>query len=226
MTRLIYRPIQTWPGTPTSPRRPAPFEASWTDTLELLDRELRALRVDEAILQVDSPSERDFRLDGGLRSNANPRSPAVILSFEAPRHGRLSYPCDTFDRRSYRFRLSGWQANVRAIALGLEALREVERYGIANTGQQYTGWKQLGAGIAMAPAEMTVDEAARFIVQHAGLPPLGPGDTPWAEIIIEDRKGLTAAYRQAAKRLHPDAGGDPADFRRLNEAHDLIAGQR
>jgi hypothetical protein len=41
-----------------------------------------------------------------------------------------------------------WQDNLRAIALGLEALRKVDRYGITKNSEQYTGWKQLEAGPA------------------------------------------------------------------------------
>jgi hypothetical protein len=58
------------------------------------------------------------------------------VSFES-RHGPLEYATDVFD---------DWQDNVRAIALGLEALRRVDRYGIAKRGEQYRGWKQLEAG--------------------------------------------------------------------------------
>jgi hypothetical protein len=226
--RLIFRPIDTWPGKHTNPRKPSPFDphTNWSSTLTMLEKELRALHVQEAVLQVDSPNERDFRLDGQLRSDTKLRSPAVILSFETRRHGKLSYPCDTFDKKWSGQRLEGWQANVRAIALGLEALRRVDRYGIANTGQQYTGWKQLGAGLAMPPATMTVEEAARFIAKHAELPLLGIDDVPWEQLIIEDRPGRAQAYRQAAKRLHPDAGGNADDFRRLTEAFELLEALR
>jgi hypothetical protein len=34
-----------------------------------------------------------------------------------------------------------WQHNVRSIALGLEALRAVDRYGISKRGQQYAGFR-------------------------------------------------------------------------------------
>lgn len=38
-----------------------------------------------------------------------------------------------------------WQDNLRAIALGMEALRKVARYGIVKGNEQYSGWKQLTA---------------------------------------------------------------------------------
>ena len=32
------------------------------------------------------------------------------------------------------------------------------------------------------------------------------------------------AYRRGAAKLHPDAGGDPEEFRRLQEARDVLLG--
>jgi hypothetical protein len=57
---------------------------------------------------------------------------------------RLLTADDTFQFAVDMF--PSWQDNLRAIALGLEALRKVERYGIANRGEQYAGWAQLTAG--------------------------------------------------------------------------------
>lgn len=216
--RLIYRPIVTWPGKRTEHPKPSPFEAGWSDTLEVLDRELWYLRAEETVLQVDSPNERDFRLDGQLRADAKLRSGAVILNVESKKHGQLQYPCDTFTRRGYREKLQPWQVNVRAIALGLEALRKLERYGIANTGQQYTGWKALGSGIPMpAKTEMSLEEAARFICQHAG-----PILKPPAEELIADKTARERYFRVAAGRLHPDRGGDPELFKQLTIAMETL----
>lgn len=213
--RLIHRPIEAWPGTMTrdaerqfSPFRRAARDGSWrrdevplSDTLELLERELRALGCrDEAVLQV-AVRERD--MDGGVRADAKPEHPGVILNFKS-HHGELSYACDTFRT---------WQSNLRAIAKGLEALRLVDRYGVGN-GAQYTGYRALGAGTPLPAARMSVEDAAQFIAAHAW---------PDAEIdhqeVIDD---LETAYRLAAKQLHPDAGGTDTDFQRLQEAKQVI----
>lgn len=179
-------------------RTGSPFQSSWSTTLELLDRELRALGVrDGFVMQIDA-SESDLRLDGQLRANARVASPAVAISVDR-KGGALLFVCGRFPT---------WQDNVRAIALGLEALRKIERYGIVQSDEQYRGWQALPPGTPMPAPKMTVDEAARFIVEHSGLP-AGSVD-----------RGT--AYRAAAKRLHPDAGGDPADFRKLTEARDLL----
>lgn len=220
--KLVHRPIESWPGplTPADARQRSPFTTrdgeSWgrrhevplSDTLDLLDRELRALGVrpsSEVILQI-AVGERDVRLDGQVRADARPEHPGVILNFKS-RHGELSYACDRFQ---------SWKANLRAIAKGLEALRLVDRYGIGH-GQQYTGYRALGAGTPMPAARMTVEEAARLLVAH------GEGDPPaHADLAMGDRDAVTNYYRRAARRHHPDAGGDPELFRRLTEARDLL----
>src|SRR5690606_32992952 len=60
--------------------------------------------------------------------------PGIEISFDSE-HGRLVYATDV---------CAFWQHNVRSIALGLEALRAVDRFGISQKGQQYAGWLQLG----------------------------------------------------------------------------------
>jgi hypothetical protein len=127
------------------------------------------------------------------------------LRFRTPTHGTLTYPCNKFDR---------WQDNLRAIALGLEALRKVERYGIAERGQQYAGYAALGAGIALGEANMTVEEAAKFVTKSAG--------AVWYEGMDFDIKNTLGLFTLAAKRLHPDAGGDTATFQKLIKAKEIL----
>jgi hypothetical protein len=115
----------------------SPFSASWTSTVALLAREIRMLRPREAIMQIDV-RETDLRQDGMPRADRNARTPGVVLSLVKTRHGDdLRYEVGTFDR---------WQDNVRAIALSLEALRAVDRYGVTKRGEQYRGWRALPVG--------------------------------------------------------------------------------
>lgn len=85
-------------------------------------------------------------------------------------------------------------------------------------GEQYAGWKQLGAGMPMGAASstMTVEEAARFIASHS--------DEPEGRLIdVEDDPSIALVlYKQAARRLHPDAGGSTEDFQRLQEAKAVL----
>lgn len=225
--RLVHRPIEAWPGemTPPGRRRRADFRRkasgdSWRrervplgDTLDLLNRELRALGVrHEAVLQL-AVGERDIRLDGQVRANATPAHPGIILNFKAQSVDgapELSYACDTFDH---------WHDNLRAVAKGLEALRLVDRYGVGG-GRQYTGYKALGAGMPMGPATMTVEEAARLLCDAAEVRPVLDDEDP--ADIARVASVARSLWREAAKTLHPDVGGDPDLFRRLTEARDLL----
>jgi hypothetical protein len=214
VVKLIARPIDQWPGELTARRHPTEFTSSWTDTVHLLAREVEhlAVRRAEVVLQV-AITERDCRLDGWIRADARPAHPGVILSFES-KHGPLRYHTDRFENRGWGGYLPGWQSNVRAIALGLEALRRVDRYGIAQAGEQYRGWNALPPATPM-DGPLTFDAAVAFI----GLWAWDMPDVDSQEVVDD----LAGAYRLASKRLHPDVdGGDPALFRRLTDARDLI----
>lgn len=216
---LVARPIDVWPGELRSEnqRQSPQFTASWSDTTDLLAREVKHLtprgKSAEVVLQM-AVAERDLRLDGWIRADARPDHPGVIISFES-KHGPLRYSTDLFTGRSWKA-LPGWQANVRAIALGLEALRRVDRYGISRGGEQYRGWNALPPGVPMPAAQMTVEEAARFILEQSG-----DGAFDFHELLDDDVL-VADLYRTAAKRLHPDHGGDPEMFKRLTEARDLL----
>lgn len=126
----------------------SPFSASWSDTVDLLARELRHLEPTRALLEVALP-ESKIRLDGLPRADARAASPGVILTLIGTTQGDLRYPASWFHT---------WQDNVRALALALEALRKVDRYGVTKRGEQYAGWKQLAAPGA--------DRAAELIRRH------------------------------------------------------------
>jgi hypothetical protein len=142
----VARPIERWPGPMTQYRRTSPFFAEWWRTLELLETELGHLKARNATLHM-AITEFDIRSDGGVRPRVRPEHPGVILTFDS-KHGSLQYVCDKFD---------DWQGNVRAIALSLQALRMMDRYGVTGHGEQYTGWK------AIADKRMTRREAEDLI---------------------------------------------------------------
>lgn len=216
---LRYRPIKVWPeGWQNQPRDDAPwspFKSDWQSTLRLLDDEVRHLGADEATLQLDT-AEGNCRADGSLRGDAKVNYHGVILVVDTPAHGVLTYPCNKFDSTR-----DPWRQNVRAIALGLESLRRVERYGIADRGQQYAGYAELPSGIPLGRASMTRNEAAVFIAEHTGLKQMDGGDLQYDERTA-NADLLAQAFRMASKRLHPDNGGDPAMFDRLVAARDLL----
>jgi hypothetical protein len=214
--QLTFRPIEKWPRALTKNRKRSPFSATYNQTFKLLEAELNHLGARNIALQIALRPE-DIRLDGQPRANAKPAAhPGVILSFEkfvwsgkynerGQRMGKYapySMPCDAF---------TDWESNLRAIALSLEALRKVDRYGVTQSGEQYTGWAALPVASNSGECEM----AAQFMSEHSGVM-LAPHNT--------DADALKRAYRIAASRLHPDApGGSNELFVRLKQAYEVLS---
>jgi hypothetical protein len=200
-----FRPISQWPGQRTLPgrRQHARFRVSYNATLRDLEYELQHLRARDVVIQADFQL-RDIRNDGWPRSNARrPVDPGVIVSFQAPA-GALSFPCD---------RYSAWEDNLRAIALSLEALRAVDRYGVTRQAEQYRGWKALPAASA-GNESMTAEQAASFITAQSGV---------FVSHVNTDAEALKHAYRLAAHKLHPDCpGGSESAFAQLQQANQLL----
>jgi hypothetical protein len=204
--RLEYRPLVNFPGVPTPDyaRKSSPFATStkWGNTVDMLDRELRALKAEDIVLELDV-TEDQIRLDGSLRAQARTKSPAVALSFQS-KHGPLRYSCDKFTK---------WEHNVRAIAVGLENLRRLDRYGIASRGEQYTGYKALPSATAIGPV-VTEAEAKETLYRLGGF---GPKHS-----IRSDPPMIASVYKEALRRTHPDAGGDAADFDKVRKAGEVL----
>lgn len=190
MALYTTRPIsdRTWLGQ--MGKEPTRFSAKWSATMDLLEFELDALKARDVVLEVDV-TEGDLRIDGTLRANARPSSSAVAIAFES-KHGPLIYRCDRF-YTSWAHQGPDWQHNVRAIALTLEALRAVDRYGATELGQQYTGFKALPAGRAMPASHMTRDAALEVLAQLVDIP---------AEHLNLDV--LPSIWKSARRRAHPD----------------------
>ncbi len=184
-------PILKWPMEHTKRRTRSRFGANWSTTTELLERELRFLRGQNIVLQM-AVGEQEIRNDGWIRASARPTHPGVLLTFDS-KFGPLTYPCDNF---------TDWKANVRAIALALEALRKVDRYGVTKRGEQYTGWKALPSKVDGGP--------------HAVL-------AQWSGFSEREvRNDPKAAYRAAAKEAHPDRGGSGEAFSEVGDAARLL----
>jgi hypothetical protein len=195
---FAFRPLSSWPaGLPVRPfRKASQFKANWSSTTGILAREVAALGASEAIIQLDV-GEDDIRIDGQLKANAQFRSPRVVVSLKS-KHGHLAYPCDRYQH---------WRDNVRAIALAMEALRAVDRYGVTSRGEQYRGWQALPP--PSATQSVGTDPkiyAAQTLAKHSG------------RTMQDVMKDVEDAYRIACARTHPDRGGNPDDFKAVQEA--------
>jgi hypothetical protein len=168
------------------------FTVTWSQAEQLLLAELRHLSAREIVLELDLP-ETAIRLDGRPRADARAASPAVRLAFES-KQGPLVYATDKFRRPSYRWNKGmqeNWQHNVYAIAKSLEALRLVDRYGVTGRGEQYTGFKALGAGRAMPASHMTSEQADAVLWEVSEL----GRELTWSR---------EARWKKARARAHPD----------------------
>jgi hypothetical protein len=214
---MNIEPLSKWPEKDTEERKNAPFKATWSATLDLLRYELDKLSARNITLKTMHAPD-DFRIDGKLRSDTRaPDHPGVVLTFEKfegwseerqqSEYTEMRLPCDTFGY---------WKDNVRAVALALEALRKIDRYGV-KSGSQYAGFKALPA--ADFAVEMTPELAADFIAKAAGM-----GNVPAiATSIIQNTVFGESVYKTAAKLLHPDRkGGSGEEFKKLESAWRLV----
>lgn len=210
---MTLRPLGAWPGTPTWDRRRAPFRSKFAATLTLLRQELHALgdggprswyqrdAYPPSILQI-GVRERDLRIDGMPRADAKVTEPGIILSIEPASQPPMSFPCDTF---------VDWQDNVRAVALTLEALRKIDRYGVTQTGQQYRGWQAIEARSSTGFSD--ADAAEKFL---RGL--------YWDEGHgLDLASSVPQVYRRVRAQAHPDRnGGDRTQWDRVEAAAEVL----
>lgn len=209
-SNLKVGPIREWPGalTPVGKRHLSRFKSTsysggWrrnqtplSATTELLTRELRALGAKNPEMLI-AMSPADFRNDGYPRAQAKAEHPGIILSFDSE-YGHLSYPCDTF---------TTWQDNLRAVALALEALRKVDRYGVTKRGQQYKGFLEIEAP---KPGYLSSIDAA----------------TQYMEALIGADRGdyanVESLLRRAQRKAHPDVSGEREAWDALQEIEALL----
>lgn len=210
--RYTVRPLsdRTWLRY-AHQRQQSRFDSPWSSTLSLLGREIDQLGGRDVVIEVDVP-ERGIRNDGMLRADAKPAMPAVVVAFETRQHGPMLYRCDRYVAGyGHRPRGDSWQHNVRAIALTLEALRAVDRYGATETGQQYQGFKALPGGQPIVPEAptMTQQEACHLLSELSGVT-ITPG---------ESSQSVRARHRTARAAAHPDRnGGDQSLWDQVEEA--------
>lgn len=195
MIDVRFRPLD---APPYRSRKSASFRAGWNDTLDKLEKELSSLGARDIVVQAGF-TLADVRNDGWPRGGRRPSHPAVVLTFRDKSGNSLSFPCDTYNDH---------EDNLRAIALSLEALRAVNRYGVTKGHEQYKGFAQLPA----ANPNSIRNAALLFFSQTTG----------WTNSqIVSDPNG---AYRLASRACHPDLGGNQEVFVKLQEHWKVLQG--
>lgn len=176
------------PRTPLDKQKRSAFSAAATSTYRDLQRELDAVDATDRVLRVPV-AELAFRRDGRPRADARLEGSALLLEFVDRRGDLQRYPSDAYLH---------WQENLRAIALTLQALRAVDRYGVTASGEQYRGFLALTTGLESGPGDVVPDRgtasSARSELLRIAGPLAQPSDT--TEQIV----------RAAQRATHPDLG--------------------
>lgn len=187
-------------------RKRAQFRTTYAKILDKLEYELKRVSAKEVTIEAGF-AQNNIRNDGWPRSGAKVEHPAVVLHFTS-KGSTLSFPSDAHD---------SFEQNLYAIALTLEALRAVDRHGVSQGTEQYTGFAQLAA-----PGESeSLKWAAETVLTLSGYPNerLQQG---WAQDLLKDKEIYTDAFRRAARRTHPDAGGKREEFDELMRAAAIV----
>lgn len=173
---------QGWPITPTYQRGTPKFRTTIESALRELQTEVKMLGGTDLVLSSN------YTL--GV---SNPKEPGVVAYFIYNKN-RVAIPCDRWLRI---------ENNVKAIALTINAMRGMERWGAKHMIEaMFTGFKQL-------PPSSKRDW---WVVLGFGRPTGRPDAS--SDSAISDR------YRSLAQQKHPDRGGSNADMVELNAAYE------
>ena len=191
------------PRTPVHAREYARFRkrddgwlksVSVAESLKRLQYELNAItRTGQAwrVTGVVISSNVELRRDGlPMSGRREPDDPGVCAYFHLDGKPH-ALPCDKWHRAA---------DNIVAIAKHVEAIRGMERWGVANVAQMFAGFA------ALPPASGPIVE----------------GQPPWYHVLgVEEAASLAdieRAYRHKARIAHPDTGGSHEEFLRLQDA--------
>jgi hypothetical protein len=202
---VTFRALDGWPGALTERRERSPFRSTFSQTVDLLRHELSCIqKEDEKPVLEMAIGRNQIRRDGYPYANVRPEHPGVVLYVETET-GPICLPCDSYD---------DWQENLRAIALSLKALRAVDRYGVTKRGEQYRGFDRLPPA-GQSTVTMSVQEAAGVVAGTAG--------GRWkVEHVLASPHDYRLALRRAKKYAHPDVGGTPTGWSRLQDAERVL----
>jgi hypothetical protein len=196
-----FRPLPHWPEKRKLRFMPSQFKSPYNKTLDKLEYELGKLNARNIVIEAGF-AMADIRNDGWPRGKSKPSHPGVILYFTGS-DGAMRFPSGTYN---------AFEANMHAIALTLENLRAIDRYGVTLGHEQYLGFKQIAAP---PPVEVSAEAAARVIEKRSGIGYVG---------ILRTYQEFETACRMAIKNTHTDGhpDRDPAHFRDVLAAKGVL----
>jgi hypothetical protein len=138
----------------------------------------------EVVVSSDLPTRKDGLPRSGARE---PNDPGVAIYFHLDGEP-YCFPCDAWDRVA---------DNIAAVAAHLGAMRGIERWGVGDLRQAFTGWKALPD-------------------------PESAGGRSWRDVLGVDPDAsldeIKAAYLRQRREHHPDQGGDADRFHAVQQA--------
>lgn len=138
---------------------------------------------------IQLSSDMQLRLDGMPRSGQRMPDDAGVAVYFTRAGEKLVIACDLYMHI---------EDNIRAIALIVESMRRIERYGGDKMMKRaFTGFTAIEGPDAIRKEDWW---------QVLGVPP------------HSDREAAETSYRNLARKAHPDAGGSDAAMARLNKA--------
>ena len=137
--KATWAPLASWPY-PQRAQQHDQFKAvrnalGWDRVMEELEWELERNGADDVLIGIVAPPSA-VGISGQLRYRSQVTHPGAEVSFNRGRQ-RIAFHTDAYGQLS---------SNLRAITLGLAALRAVDRYGITSGSEQWAGFAQLSAG--------------------------------------------------------------------------------
>jgi hypothetical protein len=179
------------------------FRSKYATILDKLETELDKLSARSIVIEAGYELSQ-IRNDGWPRSTARPSHPDVRLSFNS-RGKEMAFPCSTY---------TSMDDNLYAIALTLERLRDINRYGVTQEGQQYKGFTALPAPEAAGTCKIKAATLLAFLA----------GQGHFSGNILVDPAAREAAYKVVVKKVHPDMGGNRETWDRVQEAIGVLRG--
>lgn len=138
----------------------------------------------EVVISSDVPVRKDGLPASGRLAPDDP-GVAVYLWLDGEPH---VFPCDAWDRVA---------DNIAAVAAHLGALRGIERWGVGDLRQAFTGWRALPD-------------------------PESAGGRSWREVLgvpaDAGPEAVRSAYMRRRREAHPDNGGTPSEFHAVQVA--------
>lgn len=211
MLQYRLRPLTDTSWLRASGERKSPkFSMDWDGMLGDLEREIDHLAGYDVIIEVHADASSISHRTQSLARGAVLYSPAVKVGFETEDQGEMVFPSDMYRGKDWSgFQAQNvWRYNVHAVTKHLEALRALERHGVAR-GEQYDAYKALPSGSPAAVAALSAEEAIRALLEHADM-----AGASWPFLPAEQMK----IVKRARRRTHPDGGGRQADWDLVDQA--------